>query len=142
MAAGYDNSPGLDRVKEMCKIQLEWDVQDLKALQMVRDLCYGVLRRSANLLAVCIAALAKQTGKLQYAAGGVTVGIDGSVYTKNQEYRDDVDRALAEILGPSIASLIRMKISSDGSGLGAAILAAVGSRTALPSSLEKHNSFF
>eukprot|EP01053_Blabericola_migrator_P002743 Blabericola_migrator_1__2742@NODE_1782_length_3799_cov_120_045820_g1148_i0_p2_GENE_NODE_1782_length_3799_cov_120_045820_g1148_i0NODE_1782_length_3799_cov_120_045820_g1148_i0_p2_ORF_typecomplete_len494_score85_66Hexokinase_1/PF00349_21/2e47Hexokinase_2/PF03727_16/3_1e45_NODE_1782_length_3799_cov_120_045820_g1148_i0711552 len=142
MAAAYDRSANLERVKELCHVQLEWNVEDMKRLTMVRDLCYAVLKRSANLLAVCIAALAKQTGKLQYAAGGVTVGIDGSVYTKNPEYREDVDKTLKDILGPSIASLIKIKISSDGSGLGAAILAAVGSEYVQPPAVSRSRSFF
>lgn len=124
MAAAYDSSPDRQAVREVLSVQLEWDVEDLKTLDVVRQLCRRVLQRSARLLAMTIAALAKQTGKLQFAAGGVTVGVDGSVYTKNQPFQKDVREALGLILGESIASLITMKVSSDGSGLGAAILAA------------------
>lgn len=83
-----------------------------------------VFRRSAAVSAVAIAAMAKATGRLQTAMGGLTVGIDGSLYTLNPTYRDAVREYLEMILTKKTADLIHTVVAEDGSGKGAAVLAA------------------
>lgn len=83
-----------------------------------------MFRRSAAVSAVAIAAMAKSTGRLTRAMGGLTVGIDGTLYVQNPVYQKAVEEYLEKILGRNAADLIHIVVAEDGSGKGAAILAA------------------
>eukprot|EP01069_Polyplicarium_translucidae_P011695 Polyplicarium_translucidae@DN425_c0_g1_i1.p1 len=107
-------------------IQTKWNVHmDQHHLQIVRDICTAVYDRSAYLVAGLVAATAMKTGYLQPAKGGVTVAIDGSLYRMNACYREKMRDYLDVILGKETSSLLHMVVADDGSGKGAAILAAI-----------------
>lgn len=73
---------------------------------------------------MAIAAMSKSTGRLQTAMGGLTVGIDGTLYVQNVIYQETVREYLEVVLDKNIADLIHTVIAEDGSGKGAAVLAA------------------
>lgn len=52
------------------------------------------------------------------------VAIEGGLYTSYAMFREYLHEALNEILGEDIAQHVILKATEDGSGLGAAILAA------------------
>eukprot|EP00382_Lankesteria_abbotti_P001216 CAMPEP_0113844314 /NCGR_PEP_ID=MMETSP0372-20130328/176_1 /TAXON_ID=340204 /ORGANISM="Lankesteria abbotti" /LENGTH=509 /DNA_ID=CAMNT_0000813319 /DNA_START=70 /DNA_END=1599 /DNA_ORIENTATION=- /assembly_acc=CAM_ASM_000359 len=89
----------------------------------IRRICYAVFDRSAALAACVIAACARKSGKLQPAMGGLTVGIDGSLYKCNKFYRKRLSQHLKSVLGEETSSLITLALADDGSGKGAGIVA-------------------
>lgn len=95
-----------------------------EALPVLQQLVRAVFTRSAAISAALIAGMCKATGRLQPAMGGLTVGLDGSLYVLNESYQREVRHYLEVVLGKRTADLIRTVIARDGSGMGAAILAA------------------
>ena len=54
----------------------------------------------------------------------ITVAIDGSLYEKTPGYQDNVNLALGELLGDQ-AKLVTCGLTSDGSGVGAGMIAGL-----------------
>lgn len=67
--------------------------------------------------------MSKATGRLQPAMGGLTVGIDGTLYVKNPHFQTMMREFLDLILDKETSSLIHCCVAEDGSGKGAAVLA-------------------
>lgn len=92
----------------------------------LKEICVSVARRSAHIVAESIAATAT------YIDPGLKdehmVAVDGSVFRGIPGYRGEVERGLMQTLGES-ADRIQVSYLRDGSGLGAAIVAAVASET-------------
>eukprot|EP01054_Gregarina_sp_Poly1_P002244 Gregarina_sp_Poly_1__2243@NODE_159_length_12283_cov_147_306729_g141_i0_p3_GENE_NODE_159_length_12283_cov_147_306729_g141_i0NODE_159_length_12283_cov_147_306729_g141_i0_p3_ORF_typecomplete_len508_score65_92Hexokinase_2/PF03727_16/7_8e47Hexokinase_1/PF00349_21/1_3e43_NODE_159_length_12283_cov_147_306729_g141_i01070012223 len=130
MAMAYEKDPTHPIVKEVMINQLRWDERQLSAanLKTIHELCNCVMVRAAGVLAVALGSLAKHTGRLQPALGGLTIAVDGSVFVKNKQFQDDLKEALTVSLGPARAKLIHFQVAEDGSGIGAAVLAALPHR--------------
>jgi len=88
----------------------------------VKNICETVSGRGARISAACIAAIIKRmdTNLLRRH----TVAIDGSVYEKHPTFAKNMKSCLKEIFG-SKSNLIKIALTKDGSGKGAAIIAAV-----------------
>ena len=97
--------------------------------------CDVVTRRAARLAAAGIVGILKTTGR--DGSGGITggsrsdikmrrtvVAVEGSLYTQYTMFREYLHEALHEILGEDIAQHVILKVTEDGSGTGAALLAA------------------
>lgn len=88
----------------------------------LQEICVSVARRSAHIVAESIAATAT------YIDPGLKnehmVAVDGSVFRGIPGYREEVEHGLAQTLGES-ADRIQVCYLRDGSGLGAAVVAAV-----------------
>ena len=88
----------------------------------LQEICVSVARRSAHIVAASIAATAT------YIDPGLKnehmVAVDGSVFRGILGYREEVERGLSQTLGES-ADRIQVCYLRDGSGLGAAVVAAV-----------------
>lgn len=111
-----------------------------RARRLVQQLCVLACTRSARLLATTIAALLRQTGR--DGAGGApvprtVVAIDGGMYEKYPQFREAVLHALNELLGGALAAKVEIRLTPDGSSLGAAGLAAAAVRDVPLSSVEK-----
>lgn len=128
-----DTSADLRETREILKVMWDW-IPSIEYIRMIQKLFTQVFDRSAALAAAVIAAMAKKTGKLQPAMGGLTVGVDGSLYTRNETYRQRLVHHLNTILGEDTASLLHFTVADDGSGKGAAILAACVDRQPVPRS--------
>ncbi|XP_075591229.1 hexokinase-like [Dermatophagoides farinae] len=128
-----DETPDLAVVKNAVATLFEWDTNTLSLTELnaIKQICKTVIVRSSTMIAAAIAAVASLTGRLSPASGGLTIAVDGSIYTKNKSYRDLLSAKLVDILGPNLARLIKFHISSDGSGIGAAILAATANKIVL-----------
>ncbi|CRL03949.1 CLUMA_CG017070, isoform A [Clunio marinus] len=87
----------------------------------VRYVCESVTRRSAHLVATALATLILRMGDPD-----ITIGVDGSVYRHHPKFDDLMTKKVKEL----IPSNYRFKfvLSEDGSGRGAALVAAVASR--------------
>ena len=90
--------------------------------RILRDLCGTVARRSARLVAATIAATATYIDP--NLEDDHIVAADGSVIRGYPGYQTEVRRGLQDILGPR-AERIQIVYIRDGSGLGAAVVAAV-----------------
>lgn len=88
-------------------------------MYFISQVCHLVQRRSAQLAGMAIAAVLMKTGKQDNA----TVAVDGSVYGKTPGYPRHMMDAIGAVLGDNRG--VRVKYTSDGSGLGAGYIAAL-----------------
>ncbi|NQU94606.1 MAG: hexokinase [Candidatus Omnitrophica bacterium] len=91
---------------------------DRKLLQRV---CAIVSRRAARISASAMAAVITKIDP--HLSGKHTIAVDGSVYEKHSGFSKKIKSALIEIFKKK-ASKIKLKLTKDGSGKGAAIIAA------------------
>ncbi|KAH8741918.1 hexokinase [Cryptosporidium ryanae] len=91
--------------------------------RIIAELSLFVLNRAAQLVSVMISALFKRLES--HNSSGISVAIDGSIWTKNPIFRRIVRESLCTILGDNANELVQVFVSDDGSGKGAAVLAAV-----------------
>ncbi|TKY71050.1 Hexokinase-3 protein [Spatholobus suberectus] len=137
MAAMHeDNSPDLREVARILNDIFEIPDVPLKARKIVVKVCDVVTRRAARLAAAGIVGILKKIGR--DGSGGITggrsrsdmkmkrtvVAIEGGLYSKYTLFREYLREALHEILGEDIAKHVILKVTEDGSGIGAALLAA------------------
>lgn len=87
----------------------------------VRYICECISRRSAYLVAAALATLILKMGDPD-----ITIGVDGSVYRFHPNVHDLITEKIKELL-PSGYNF-QLVLSEDGSGRGAALVAAVASR--------------
>lgn len=93
-----------------------------------------VTRRAARLAAAGIIGILKKIGR--DGSGGVASGrtkgkprrtvvaIERGLYTNYSMYRVYMNEAITDILGQEIAQNVVLRVSEDGAGIGAALLAA------------------
>ncbi|XP_007015149.2 PREDICTED: hexokinase-3 [Theobroma cacao] len=131
-----DDSPELTEVARILKNVLEIPDVPLKARKLVVKVCDVVTRRAARLAAAGIVGILKKIGR--DGSSGITggrsrsdikmrrtvVAVEGSLYTQYTMFREYLHEALHEILGEDIAQHVILKVTEDGSGIGAALLAA------------------
>ncbi|XP_023938418.1 hexokinase type 2 isoform X3 [Bicyclus anynana] len=87
----------------------------------VRHVCECVSRRAAHLVSAGIATLLNKMAEPR-----VTVGIDGSVYRFHPHFHTLMCEKIAQLVRPGIQ--FDLMLSEDGSGRGAALVAAVACR--------------
>lgn len=90
----------------------------------VRYVCECVSQRSAHLVSAAIATLILHMGDPD-----ITIGVDGSVYRFHPKFHDLMTQKIQELIPPNYR--FRFVLSEDGSGRGAALVAAVASREVL-----------
>ena len=117
-----DESDNLQRASDiiMAKIGKELDLDDVKK---VKKLAETIVIRSARLVASSFVAIAWQragSGKIEKQH----VAVDGSVYEKMPHAKENITKALMELLGEE-AGQVDTILDNGGSGLGAAIAAAM-----------------
>ncbi|RDY03982.1 Hexokinase-3, partial [Mucuna pruriens] len=131
-----DNSPDLREVARILNDIFEIPDVPLKARKIVVKVCDVVTRRAARLAAAGIVGILKKIGR--DGTGGITggrsrsdtkmkrtvVAIEGGLYSQYTLFREYLREALNEILGQDIAKHVILKVTEDGSGIGAALLAA------------------
>lgn len=95
-------------------------------LSLLQEITQVVVTRSARLVTATF------LGVLDYIDPELTdrhtIAVDGSLYEKMPGYANVIKLTLAEALGDK-ASLVNVKLAKDGSGVGAAIAAAVATGT-------------
>lgn len=108
----------------------------LKVRKLIVKVCDVVTRRAARLAAAGIVGILKKIGR--DGSGGITSGrtkgqqklrrtvvvVEGGLYTNYSMFREYLDEAVTEILGDEISPHVILKHTEDGSGIGAALLAA------------------
>lgn len=87
----------------------------------VRYICECVSKRAAHLVSCGIATLINKMNEPQ-----VTVGVDGSVYRFHPKFHNLMVEKITQLIKPGIS--FDLMLSEDGSGRGAALVAAVACR--------------
>ncbi|KAH6801495.1 hexokinase 1 [Perilla frutescens var. hirtella] len=124
-AMHQDTSSDLKVVDEKLKSILEISSTSLKKRRVVVELCNIIATRGARLAAAGILGVLKKTGKDTPKEGEKTiVAMDGGLYEHYTEYRKCLENTMAEMLGECRGSSITFEHFNDGSGIGAALLAA------------------
>ena len=90
----------------------------------VRYVCECISRRSAHLVSAAIATMIMKMGDQD-----ITIGVDGSVYRHHPKFHDLMTQKIKELIPPSYR--FKLVLSEDGSGRGAALIAAVATREVL-----------
>ena len=117
-----DESANLGKASDiiMAKVGRELELADVKK---IKELASAIVIRSARLVAASFVALVWQragSGKIQRQH----VAVDGSVYEKMPLAKENIVKALSELLGED-AGQVDTILDNGGSGLGAAIAAAM-----------------
>lgn len=91
------------------------------------ELCNIVATRGARLAAAGIVGVLKKVGKDALKDGEkqrTVVALDGGLYEHYNEYSKCMENTLRELLGEEVSESVVIEHSNDGSGIGAALLAA------------------
>lgn len=112
-----DNTPTLSNIESFLS-KLSIPNTTYFERKLLKELCTAVSVRSARLVAAAIAAIVEKVGKIDEHC---IVAVDGSLYELYPNYADNIKNALNE-MG---YSKVILKLTKDGSGIGAALAAAV-----------------
>ncbi|XP_074321256.1 hexokinase-3-like [Silene latifolia] len=133
-----DDTPDLREVARILEEVLE--IQDVphKVRKLVVNICDVVTRRAARLAAAGIIGILKKIGR--DGSGGIAggrskdtssskmrravVAVEGGLYSNYRMFREYLNEAVTEILGEELSSFVELMVTEDGSGIGAALLAA------------------
>ncbi|KAI7727984.1 hypothetical protein M8C21_018253 [Ambrosia artemisiifolia] len=103
---------------------------NLDARKMVVEVCDTIAKRGGRLAGAGIVGILQ---KMEEESKGVVFGkrmvvaMDGGLYEHYPQYKRYLKNAVAELLGPELSSHVVIEHSKDGSGIGAALLAATNS---------------
>ncbi|KAL3528684.1 hypothetical protein ACH5RR_008006 [Cinchona calisaya] len=127
-AMHHDTSADLRVVSSKLKDIFEVSNTSLKTRRLVVELCNIITTRGARLAAAGILGVLKKMGR-DSATGGVVektvIAMDGGLYEHYAEYRNCLENTVIKLLGGgNSSSNISFEHSNDGSGIGAALLAA------------------
>ncbi len=116
-----DHSAGLP---DMARLFKKLGIKDttLRDRQLCRNICRIVSGRASRISAAALAAVIMKMDR--ELSRKHTIAIDGSVFEKYPGFSDRMRSALKEIFG-NRSSRVSMVLAKDGSGKGAAIIAAV-----------------
>ncbi|CAK9139886.1 unnamed protein product [Ilex paraguariensis] len=130
-AMHHDTSSDLRVVGKKLKDILEISNTSLKTRRVVVELCNIVATRGARLAAAGILGVLKKMGRDTLRDGETqktVIAMDGGLYEHYTEYRKCLENTLNELLGEEVSQSIVFEHSNDGSGIGAALLAASHSK--------------
>jgi len=88
---------------------------------LLREVCVNVSTRAAKLSATAVVALLEQAG----TPDGCTVAVDGTVFECYPYFKERMEGSLVDLLGAERADKVKLVLAKDGSGVGAAIIAAI-----------------
>lgn len=102
----------------------------MKSRKIVVDVCETIAKRGGRLTGAGIVGILQ---KMEEDSKGVVFGkrtvvaMDGGLYEHYPQYRGYLQDAVTELLGPELSKNVIVRHSKDGSGIGAALLAATNS---------------
>lgn len=92
---------------------------------LIREVCWLVATRSARVAVAAISTIALKMGVVK----NCTVSVDGSVFEKVPGYKQVMEVAFRELSESDPFHYCRFKLTKEGSGVGAALIAALASKT-------------
>ncbi|CAK9178422.1 unnamed protein product [Ilex paraguariensis] len=102
---------------------------DLSARKIVIEVCDTIAKRGGRLAgAGIVGILQKMDSESSIFGKRTVVAMDGGLYEHYPQYRRYLQDAVTELLGSEISKNIVIEHSKDGSGIGAALLAATNSK--------------
>ncbi|KAL0339023.1 UNVERIFIED_CONTAM: Hexokinase-2 [Sesamum angustifolium] len=122
----HDTSPDLKVVGSKLKDILEVPNSSLKMRKIIVEICDIVATRGARLSAAGILGILKKLGRDTVKEGEKqrsVIALDGGLFEHYTKFRNCMESTLKELLG-DVAENIIVEHSNDGSGIGAALLAA------------------
>lgn len=136
-----DDSPDLSEVAKILEEVLELPDVPVKVRKLVVKVCDVITRRAARLAAAGIVGILKKIGRdgswgkagAKFKSEGPSqmrrtiVAIEGGLYTSYTTFREYLNEAMKEILGEEVSPHVILKVMEDGSGTGAALVAAANS---------------
>ncbi|GAB2292406.1 hexokinase A [Dionaea muscipula] len=126
-AMHHDTSPDLKVVATKLKDILGITNTSLKTRKAIVKLCDIVSTRGARIAAAGIFGIIKKLGRDTVKEGDkqkAIIALDGGLYEHYTEYRECVVGTLKELLGSEVADTVCVEHFNDGSGIGAALIAA------------------
>ncbi|XP_052157135.1 hexokinase-10 [Oryza glaberrima] len=131
-----DDSPDLREVGKILEEHLKLPDVPLKTRKLVARVSDIITRRAARLAAAAIVAILQKIGCDGTLCGSTqvrtmrgvrrrtVVAIEGGLFEGYSVFREYLNEALVEILGEEIAATVSLRVMEEGSGTGAALLAA------------------
>ncbi|KAF6164240.1 hypothetical protein GIB67_010210 [Kingdonia uniflora] len=126
-AMHHDTSPDLKVVGDKLKGILGIHYTSLKTRKVVVELCDIVATRGARLAAAGIFGILKKIGKDSVKEGEkkkTVISMDGGLFEHYTAFSQCLESTLKELVGEEVAETIIVEHANDGSGIGAALLAA------------------
>lgn len=126
-AMHHDASSDLKVVGTVLKDVLGVPSTSLKVRKVIVDICDIVASRGACLAAAGILGILKKLGRDALKQGDKqksVIALDGGLFEHYTKFRECMEDTLKELLGDEVAGTIVIEHSNDGSGIGAALLAA------------------
>ncbi|TVU35153.1 hypothetical protein EJB05_17027 [Eragrostis curvula] len=134
-AMHHDTSHDLKHLGAKLKDILGIPDTSLEARYITLHVCDLVAERGARLAAAGIYGILKKLGKDKvpsddFKTHRTVVAIDGGLYEHYKKFSACLEATIADLLGEEAASSVVVKLANDGSGIGAALLAASHSQYA------------
>ncbi|KAI3941377.1 hypothetical protein MKW98_001418 [Papaver atlanticum] len=126
-AMHHDTSLDLRVVESKLKDIFGISGTSLETRRIVVDLCNIVATRGARLSAAGIVGILKKMGKDTVNEGEkqrTVIAVDGGLFEHYTKFRSCLKSTLSELLGEEVAHTVVIEHANDGSGIGAALLAA------------------
>ncbi|KNA07587.1 hypothetical protein SOVF_169560 [Spinacia oleracea] len=126
-AMHHDTSPDLKVVASKLKDVLGIPNSSLKVRKIIVDVCDVIASRGACISAAGILGIIKKLGRDTLKQGEnqkSVIALDGGLFEHYAKFRECMEDSLKELLGDEVAETIVIEHSNDGSGIGAALLAA------------------
>lgn len=100
----------------------------LETRKVAVRVCDAIACRAALLAAAGIAGVLMKQGRLDGGDGRAVVAVDGGLFEHYTIFNKCVKNTMKELLGEEASSSVAIKLATDGSGIGAALLAALHSQ--------------
>ncbi|RRT53166.1 hypothetical protein B296_00049994 [Ensete ventricosum] len=125
-AMHHDTSPDLKVVGTKLNEVVGIVDTSLKTRKVVIQICDIIAKRGARLAAAGIVGILKKIGRDTAVKDGskAVIAMDGGLYEHYTIFSECLQCTLKEMLGEEASSSVVVKLASDGSGIGAALLAA------------------
>lgn len=130
-ALQQDNSSGLEAVGTILSDVVGVPCSSLSARKIVLEVCDTIVKRGGRLAGAGIVGILQkmeQDSKGLIFGKRTVVAMDGGLYEHYPQYRRYLQDAVTELLGAEISENVIIEHSKDGSGIGAALLAAANSK--------------
>lgn len=100
----------------------------IETTTLERKIVHEVCERGGRLAAAGLYGILKKIGRTGPPTNGAkketVIAMDGGLFEHHGAYRTYMEKALQELMGSDAAYKVTMRLQNDGSGIGAALLAA------------------
>ncbi|KAH7682024.1 Hexokinase protein [Dioscorea alata] len=132
-AMHHDTSSDLRVVGNKLKEILSISGTSLKARKLIVHICDIIALRGARLSAAGIVGILKKQGRDTVTSSGsekqrTVIAMDGGLFEHYTKFSQCMESTLKELLGDEVSESVVVKLANDGSGIGAALLAAAHSQ--------------